>query len=449
MSIQGAQTADWFRRAKGALVNGVSSGFRYLGDEDTLVIDHGKGSHVFDMDGKRYIDYQCGWGPIILGHGDPYVTAAVVEAAAEATSFAMTQRREVEAAEKVLSALGWPSRLRFTNTGTEATMHAIRLARGWTGRDLVVKFEGHYHGTHDYVLFTTAGAPPAHLGSRLRPIPYQASSGIPDAIRSYVRTLPFNDIETVRDFFDDHGHEIAAVIVEPMAGNAFGILPEAGFLEALRELCSQHYAVLIFDEVKTGFRLSLGGAAKEFSVIPDIGTYAKALGNGFPVAAIALKEELVEGWGMGGIAQAGTYSGNGIGTAAAKATIERLETGEPFDRIQTVGRDLMEGLEKVLAEHGVESQLLGHPSMFSVYIGSGRPTEYRHLAGHNARLYGAVVNGMMAKGVMPCPDAREPWFISAAHSDEDVAETLEAFNDSLVEMLARAGTLPSHLDQEE
>jgi glutamate-1-semialdehyde 2,1-aminomutase len=449
MSMQGAQTAEWFNRARAALVNGVSSGFRYLGDDHTLVISRGEGGHVYDMDGKRYVDFQCAWGPIILGHADPFVTEAVVAAARQGTTFAMTQQREVEAAEAVLAAVKWADKIRFTNTGTEATMHALRLARGWAGRDLVVKFEGHYHGTHDQLLFTTAGAPPAHLGSRLRPIPYQASSGIPDAIRSFVRTLPFNDIEAVDDFFEDHGHEIAAVIVEPMAGNAFGIPPEPGFLETLRARCSEYHAVLIFDEVKTGFRLSLGGAVETFGVVPDIATYAKALGNGFPVAAIALAADLVEGWKLGGIAQAGTFSGNGVATAAAIATIDRLEKTDAFERIEKVGRALMEGLEGVLAEFGVEGMVLGHPAMFSVYLGEGRPTEYRDIADHNARLYTAVVEAMIERGVMPCVDAREPWFTCAAHTMEDVHLTLEVFAESLRDSLARAGTLPSHLDEAE
>ena len=449
MSMQGPRTAEWFERARHSLVNGVSSGFRYLGDHDTLVIEGGQGGHVFDMDGKSYIDLQCAWGPIILGHGDPFVTEAVTAAVRGGTTFAMTQRREVEAAEAILGAVKWADRIRFTNTGTEATMHAIRLARGWGGRDLVVKFEGHYHGTHDYVLFTTAGAPPAHLGSRLRPVPFQVSSGIPDGIRSYVRTLPFNDIEALEDMFADHGHEIAAVIVEPACGNAFGILPEPGFLAAIRRLCSEHQAVMILDEVKTGFRFGLGGAAETFGVVPDIATYAKALGNGFPVAAIALAPSMVEGWQMGGIAQAGTYSGNGVAAAAAIATIDRLTHTDAYERIEKTGRALMEGIQRVLVEYGVDGQVLGHPAMFGVYLGEGRPIEYRHLAGHDARLYAAVVGGMIRRGVMPCLDGREPWFTCAAHTMEDVARTLEALSDSLVEALARAGSLPSHLDEAE
>jgi len=436
MSLQGIRTAEWFERASSVLINGVSSQFRYWGDHDTIVIDHGEAGHLIDMDGKRYIDYQLGFGPVILGHGEEKVTAAVAEAAASGTSFAMTQRREIEAAEKVMEALRWADGMRFTNTGTEATMHAIRLARGVTGRDIVVKFEGQYHGVHDYVMFSTAGAPPDALGSRFSPVPWQSSSGIPDSIRTYIRTLPFNDLELVERTFQDEGNRIAAVIVEPMLGNAFGLMPGDGYLEGLRRLCDESGAVLIFDEVKTGFRIAVGGANEYFGVTPDIGTYAKALGNGFPVAAIATRGELIEGWRKGGITQAGTYSGNAVAVAAATATIDQLTTGEPLARVEKVGQALMEGLEGILSELSVEGKITGHPSMFSIYLGEGEPKEFRDAAGHDTDLYEDICSRMIKKGVMPCPDALEPWFVCAAHTDEDVATSLQVFEESLTEALA-------------
>jgi glutamate-1-semialdehyde 2,1-aminomutase len=436
MGLQGSNTSEWFDRASTRLINGVSSQFRYWGDDDTIVIDRGDGGHVFDMDGKRYIDFQCGFGPIILGHADAIVGAAVNEAVAAGTTFAMTQRREVEAAETVMEALGWADGMRFTNTGTEATMHAIRLARGFTGRDIVLKFEGQYHGVHDYVMFSTAGAPPSGLGSRFQPVPWQSSSGIPESIRTYIRTLPFNDLELARRLFADQGRRIAAVIVEPTLGNAFGFMPVDGFLQGLRELCDEAGSVLIFDEVKTGFRIATGGAYEYFGVKPDIGTYAKAMGNGFPVAAIATRGELVEGWKRGGIAQAGTYSGNGVAAAAAKATVTQLLSGEPLARVEKVGTALMEGLSRVLAEKGVAHKITGHPAMFSIYLGEGDPKEFRDTTGHDHDLYEDICFKMIGKGVMPCPDALEPWFVCAAHSDEDVATTLQVFEESLTESLA-------------
>lgn len=438
MGLQGDKTGQWFRRAADNLINGVSSQFRYWGDDDTIVIDRGEGGHVFDMDGKRYIDFQCGFGPIILGHAHEAVTSAVAEAAGDGTTFAMSQRREVEAAEKVMEALRWADGMRFTNTGTEATMHAIRLARGYTGRDIVVKFEGQYHGVHDYVMFSTAGAPPGGLGSRYRPVPWQSSSGIPDSIRTYIRTLPYNDLALAQRVFEDEGRRIAAVIVEPTLGNAFGLMPVEGFLQGLRDLCDEHGSALIFDEVKTGFRVAVGGANELFGVEPDIGTYAKAMGNGFPAAAIAVKDGFADGWRKGGIAQAGTYSGNGIAAAAASATVSELLTGDPLARVEKTGRSLMEGIGRVLADKGVTSKVTGHPSMFSVYIGEGDPKEFRDIAGHDEELYEDICFRMIGKGVMPCPDALEPWFVCAAHTEEDVATTLQVFEESVTEALAGA-----------
>ncbi|MFP3915237.1 MAG: aspartate aminotransferase family protein [Actinomycetota bacterium] len=436
MGLQGEASREWFQRASRVLVNGVSSQFRYWGDDDTLVIEKGEGGYLIDVDGRRFLDLQCGFGPVILGHGDPAVSAAVAEAAVQATSFAMTQRREVEAAEKVMAALQWPARMRFTNTGTEATMHAIRLARGMTGRDVIIKFEGQYHGMHDYVLFSTAGGPAGALGSRFRPNPWQSSSGIPEAIRSYIRTLPFNDLEIAERTFRDRGGDIAAVIVEPMLGNAFGILPASGYLEGIRRLCDEYGAMLIFDEVKTGFRLVLGGAVAHFGVTPDIGTYAKALGNGFPVAAVALGERAVEGWRQGGIAQAGTYSGNGVAAAAASATVERLSGGEAYAQIERVGTRMMEGLGKVLADRGVAGHVVGHPSMFSLFLHEDAPRDFRDAERHDSATYDEVAMRMITKGVMPCPDALEPWFLCAAHTMEDADRAVEAFSESLAEVLA-------------
>lgn len=436
MGLQGEKTAAWFARAKANLVSGVSSQFRYWGDDDTLVIDRGEGAYVFDMDGNRYIDYQCGFGPVILGHGNPDVAQAVAEAAHAGTTFAMTSAREVVAAEKFRAAVPWVDALRFTNTGTEATMHAVRLARGFTGRDVILKFEGQYHGVHDYVMYSTAGAPPTALGSRYRPVPLQSSSGIPDVISNFIRTLPFNDLEAVERLFRDQGHTIAAIIVEPMLGNAFGIMPEKGFLEGLRKICDRYGTVLIFDEVKTGFRIALGGAQEHFGVTPDLGTFAKSMGNGFPVAAIAGRGEVIQAWAKGGIAQAGTYSGNAVAVAAAGATIDILSTGEPYARLEKAGRALMEGVTKICAEQGVTAHVVGVPAMFGIVFSEEPPKDFRDSAHHNDDLYADVVMGLIRRGVMPVDDALEPWFACAALSDEDVATTLTAFDEALAEATA-------------
>ncbi|OFW67238.1 MAG: hypothetical protein A2Z12_05850 [Actinobacteria bacterium RBG_16_68_21] len=435
MGLQGVETAAWFGRAKAALVSGVSSGFRYLGDDDTFVISRGDGGYVYDMDGKRYIDYQLGYGPVILGHGHPAVSAAVSEAASAGTTFAMTNSTEVVAAERIKQAVPWVDRLRFTNTGTEATMHAIRLARGVTGREIVVKFEGAYHGAHDYVLFSTASSPADSLGSPRSPVPHQVSSGIPEAIRHTVRVVPFNDLGAAQRLFESDGRHIAAFLVEPVLGNVFGIMPEPGFLEGIRRLCDQFGAVLIFDEVKTGFRIALGGATEAFGVVPDLATFAKSMGNGFPVAAVAGREEVIGAWEVGGITQAGTYSGNGIAAAAAAATIGELMSGKVYRHIAEVGGVLMEGIARVCSDRGVVASIIGQPAIFSVYFGEGNPRDFRGTADHNHELYTELIHGMVRRGVMPCDDALEPWFLCGAHTLDDAAETLEAFEASLVEAL--------------
>ncbi len=435
MSIQGPKTAELFDRALAALVKGVSSGWRYWGDDDTIVLTGGKGAYVYDADGKRYIDYHLGFGPVILGHADEHVTEAVSRAVANGTTFAFTQEQEVLAAEAIKRAVPWVERLRFTNTGTEATMHATRLARGFTGRDIIVKFEGTYHGAHDYVMFSTPGHDADALGSPFSPVPVVMSSGMPRPIGGLVRTLPFNDLDAVERLFAQEGARIAALFVEPMLGNSMAIEPEPGFLEALRELCTRHGAVLVFDEVKTGFRIAVGGAAEIYGVTPDVATFAKAMGNGLPVAAIAGRGPVLGGWDRGGIVQAGTYSGNAVSTAAAQATIERLLTGEPMAQLERVGTALMDGTAKILAAKGVGSSVQGRPAMFSFYFGDERPIDYRGATGHDEELYESLVMGMIQRGVMPSPDALEPWFLSAAHSDEDVATTLQVFEEALTEAL--------------
>lgn len=436
MGLSGPKNTEWFERAKDSLVLGVSSQFRYWGDDDTLVIDRGEGAYIWDMDGNRYIDYRLGFGPVILGHGDHAVAAAVAEAAQEGTTFALTQRREIEAAESFRRAVPWVEQLRFSNTGTEVTMHAVRLARGYTGRELVLKFEGQYHGVHDYVMFSTAGANPGALGSPRNPIPQQSSSGIPEAIRGLIRTLPFNDLEAVERLFRSEGHQIAAIIVEPVLGNCFGMMPEAGFLEGLRRVCDEYGAVLIFDEVKTGFRLALGGAQEYFGVTPDLGTFAKCMGNGFPVAAVAGRGEIIQALQPGKIAQAGTYSGNGVAVAAAKATIDQLLSGQPLASIEKAGAKLIDGIGGILAEEGIPHHITGVPSMFGIFLGDEAPNNFRDTADHDADLYEAIHMGMIRRGVFPEVDGLEPWFLCAALSDEDVATTLAAFAEAVTEATA-------------
>lgn len=435
MTVTGERTRKWHDRAMDSLVLGVSSQYRFWGEGETFVLDRGEGAHVWDMDGQRYIDYRLGFGPVILGHGHPAVADAVAAAAYGGTTFAMTQRREIEAAERFREAVPWADRLRFTNTGTEATMHAIRLARGFTGRELIVKFEGQYHGMHDYVLWSTAGTDPGSLGSRRDPIAVQSSSGIPEAIRSTVRTLPFNDLDAVEGLLRREGGRLAAVLVEPIFGNCFSIMPDDGFLEGLRDLCDEHGVLLIFDEVKTGFRIARGGAQELFGVTPDIATFAKALGNGFPVAAIAVRDLIAEEWKPGRIAQAGTYSANAVAVAAAAATLDELARPELWQCLQRAGSALMEGITKICEQRGVAAHVLGVPAMFGLFFAEERPHDFRDTVDHDGELYERLGYALIRRGIMIEPDGLEPWFLCAALTDEDTATTLTAFEEALDEAL--------------
>ncbi len=251
-----------------------------------------------------------------------------------------------------------------------------------------------------------------------------------------VRVVPYNDLEAMERLFRDEGDQIAAMIVEPMLGNCLGVMPGDGYLDGLRRICDEYGTVLIFDEVKTGFRIALGGAEEVFGVVPDLGTFAKSMGNGFPIAAVAGRNEIIQDWAAGDIIQAGTYSGNIVGVAAAKATIDILSTGEPFAAMERSGTALRNGIEGILAEEGVPGHTIGHWSMFGISLSEEPPREYRDYVNHDEDLYGEVIMGMIRRGIFAVDDAREPFFLSAAHSAEDVALTLEAFGDSLQEAKA-------------
>ncbi|RME07770.1 MAG: aminotransferase class III-fold pyridoxal phosphate-dependent enzyme, partial [Anaerolineae bacterium] len=285
MTLQGPKTHELFAKARQYIPHGVNSNFRYWGDDDTLIIERGQGAYVWDADGKRYIDYRLAFGPIILGHADPRVTQRVQQAIEKGTLFAWTTPLEIQVAERICRMTG-VEKVRLTNTGTEATFHALRIARAYTGREKFIKFEGQYHGMIDYFMFGTASSSEKHLGPRDDPRTEPMSLGIPQGIGDYVLNLPFNDFEILEETMAKHGEEIAAIFVEPILGNAAGILPKPGFLEKIRELCDKYGAVLVFDEVKTGFRIANGGAQEYFGIRADLVTYAKSLGNGFPIAAI-------------------------------------------------------------------------------------------------------------------------------------------------------------------
>ena len=420
-----------FDRALNVLAQGVSSNFRYWGPKETPIIAKGKGGHVWDADGNKFVDYRLGWGPINIGHGDERVNNAVSETIQNGTTFAATTELEVEVAEKIVSMVPSMEMLRFTNTGTEATMHALRVARGYTGKEKFIKFEGQYHGAHDYVLFSTASSPISGMGPRKTPIPAQNGIGIPDKIREYVIMLPFNDIDAVEKAVKEAHGEIAAMMIEPCLGNIAGLEPMDGYLAHLRKLCDEYGIIMIFDEVKTGFRLSNGGARETYNVIPDISTYAKSLGNGYPVAAFGGKKDVMSIIGSGKVTHAGTFGANGCSMAAAKAVLDILDETPVLENLTKRGARLKAGLDKVLTEADIPHQMSGHPTMQGFLLTEMPIQDVRGLVHHDAEMYGSIIEHMYKNGVWAEDDAREPWFLCEAHTDEIIDETLNKFEDAV------------------
>ena len=421
-----------FDRAMKVISKGVSSNFRYWGPDKTPVLARGKGGKVWDADDNEFIDYRLGWGPIILGHADERVNQAVHEAIEQGTTFAATTELEVEVAERIVAMVPGMEMLRFTNTGTEATMHALRVARGYTNREKFIKFEGQYHGMHDYVLFSTASSPVSAMGSRRSPIPVQQGSGIPRKIRDYVIPLPFNDFEAVERAVKDQHGDIAAMMIEPCLGNIAGLEPLPGYLEHLRKLCDDYGIVMIFDEVKTGFRLANGGAREAYNVIPDLSTYAKSLGNGYPVAAFGGKREVMDIVAPGSVSHGGTYSANGLSMAAAKAVLDILAESPVLDDLAKRGQRLKSGMGEILDDADIPHQMTGHPNMQGFLITKKPVKDVRDLmAHHDAKLYGTILGNLYQTGVWAEDDAREPWFLCEAHTDAIIDETLNKFEDAV------------------
>ena len=431
MSMQGKKTAEIYQRAKAVIPHGVNSNFRYWGDEDTLVIKKGKGAYIWDMDDKRYIDYRLAFGPIILGHAHETVNQRVREAIEGGTLFAWTTPLEVSVAERITRLTG-VDKVRLTNSGSEAVFHALRIARAHTNREKFIKFEGHYHGQIDYFMYNTASSNAKMMGSPRAPIAAPNTSGIPKGIADYVIPLPFNDIEMLERTVKAKWGEIAAIVFEPMMGNAAGIQPDPEMLPAIRRLCDEYGIVMIMDEVKTGFRIAKGGAQEYFNIRADLVTYAKSLGNGYPIAAIAGKEEFMMTVNPAGMAHGGTYSGNVVVAAAADAVLELLETTPVLETIEKRGKALMDGIDEILTEQNIPHVVTGVPSMFGLLLGSDQePRTFREYLASDMDLYEEIGMELIKRGVQPDSDGREPWFLCAALSEEDVAETLNVFNDSV------------------
>jgi glutamate-1-semialdehyde 2,1-aminomutase len=423
---------ELFDRAKRVLPGGVNSpvrAFRAVGGTPFFVA-HGHGSSLADVDGHEYVDYVCSWGALILGHAHPAVLAAVVQAAERGWTYGAPSEPEVELAEEVRRRVPSLAMMRFVNSGTEATMAAVRLARAATGRPLILKFDGCYHGHADSFL-VKAGSGVATLG-------LPDSPGVPAELAGLTLTAPFNDARTVADLFRKHSDRIAAIIVEPYVGNAGFIAPEPDFHAALRLLCDRHGALLIFDEVMTGFRVAAGGAQELLGITPDLTTLGKIVGGGFPVGVYGGRADLMSQVAPEGpVYQAGTLSGNPVAMAAGLATLR--ETARPgfYDELDRRTDRLVAGLAALAASHGVPASVGHAGSMWGLYFTQGPVHSYDDARQTDTALFARWHKAALARGVFLAPSSFEAGFVSSAHSDTDIDFTLRELDAALGEARGR------------
>ena len=420
---------ELFKEAVKYLPGGVNSpvrAFKSVGGEP-IIVKKGYGAYIEDIEGNRYIDFLMSWGPLILGHAYPDVVKAVKEATENGLSYGLTNLYEIELAKEVINAVPSAEKVRFVNSGTEAVMSAIRLARGITGRKYIVKFEGCYHGHYDSVL-VSAGSGVATLG-----IP--GTPGIPEEIAKLTYVLPYNDSEAVKKLFEEKGETIAAVIVEPVAGNMGVVIPEVEFLKTLRKITENYGAVLIFDEVITGFRLALGGAQEYFGIKPDLTTLGKVIGGGMPVGAYAGAEKYMSKVAPeGDIYQAGTLSGNPVAMAAGLATLRVLKKTNPYKELEKKTKTFAGEISKLLTEKGIPHTVNQIGSMFTVFFTEGPVRNYGDAKGSNLEIFAKFFKALLKNGVLIPPSQFEAWFLSVAHDDKVLEEALERIEKAIGEI---------------
>jgi glutamate-1-semialdehyde 2,1-aminomutase len=421
-----SRSSDLFARAQKILVGGVNSpvrAFRAVGGTP-LIIDRAAGSRVWDADGREYIDYVCSWGALILGHADPDVVSAVADQASRGTSYGMTSPLEIELGERIAAAIPSIERIRFVSSGTEATMSAIRAARAFTKRDLILKFEGGYHGHADSFL--------SEAGSGLATLGISSSPGVPEALARLTLNAPYDDVSAVEQIFERHAGQIAAIIVEPVAANMGVVPPAPGFLKALRETIMIDGALLIFDEVITGFRLAYGGAQTIFGVEPDMTILGKIIGGGLPAAAYGGPREIMDQIApLGPVYQAGTLSGNPLAMRAGLATLPKLEAPGFYASLQQKADRLASGLRQALAESGMRGQVNQVGSLITLFFTTGPIQNYADAKKSDSADFAAFFREMLSRGILLPPSQFEALFVSAAHTDEDIERTISVARESL------------------
>jgi glutamate-1-semialdehyde 2,1-aminomutase len=424
-----ANSQSQFERARRVIPGGVNSPARAFGGVGgtPVFIDRGDKQFLYDVDGNQYLDYVGSWGPHILGHRHPAVVQAIQEALETGTSFGAPTELETELAEMIVAAVPSIESVRMVNSGTEATMSAIRLARGFTGRDLIVKFAGCYHGHVDSLL-VQAGS-----GALTHGVP--SSPGVPEGCTRDTLVLEYNDADALARAFEQQGDRIAGLILEPVVGNMGVVAPLPGFLETCRELCTKHEAVLIFDEVMTGFRVSYGGAQHRFGVTPDLTTLGKVVGGGLPVGAYGGRRDIMQQVSpTGPVYQAGTLSGNPLAVASGIATLKILQETDPYPELEERTEQLVRGLGEICTELGIPHQVARVGSMFTLFFNPDPVTSFSVSAKNDTQRFANYFHGMLGEGVyLPCSQF-EANFVSAAHTDADVQSTLDAARTVLAEL---------------
>lgn len=415
-----------FEQARALIPGGVNSpvrAFKAVGLPPRF-IRSGRGARIVDEDGTEFIDYVGSWGPLILGHAHAEVLHAVSEVMRNGTSFGAPTRQEVEMARLITEMVPSVEMVRLVNSGTEAVMSAIRLARGFTGRQKIIKFSGCYHGHSDGLL--------AKAGSGAATLAVPDSLGVPPGVVEQTAIIKYNDLEAVRAYMEGHPNEVAAVVVEPVAGNMGVVVPANGFLQGLRDLCTREEAVLIFDEVITGFRVAPGGAQQRYAIMPDLTCLGKIIGGGLPVGAFGGSRRIMSALAPeGGVYQAGTLSGNPLAVAAGLATLEILRNHNPYPELERKAGYLADGLVTILSERGIPHTVNRVGSMFSLFFHPGPVTCYEEALQADRDAFRAFFARMLDHGIYLAPSPFEAWFISAAHSDEDIGLTLDAVRKSL------------------
>ncbi|MGH8290768.1 MAG: aspartate aminotransferase family protein [Steroidobacteraceae bacterium] len=424
-----------YRKALTRLPLGVASNFRFWGEERTIYVKYGLGGRIVDLDDNEYIDYRLGYGPAILGHADPRVDEAAREGMKVGGVFALSTEREYYVAERIAKMVPAAELVRFSNSGTEAVMAALRLARAYTGKDDYVILEGSYHGLFDAAMWYTPMDKWTQVGD---PVVYPYSEGVPLGTRSFAHFVQANDASQLEDVLRRHAGTVACLLIEPIMGNCLGIAADPAYLRAARSLCDRYGVLLVIDEVKTGFRVARGGVQELYGVKADLCTFAKAMGNGYPISVLAGREEIMRKIGRG-VAHGGTYTAHSVSLAAAERTLQILDETDALERIAGYGMALRQGMSAILKARGIAHSFVGHPSMSGLYFAHEPPRNYRDWKSSDYSFYDAAARVLHDEGVLCEPDSREPWFVCAAHDDSCLKQTLAAFEVAIEKTLATLG----------